>query len=99
VATSTRTAAWPTLDRVGKTLSALKEAANELEELGLDCYGLLDEADPYSPRDGVPVPTAADLAALTVLVEEYSDQLQTVDGFLDQFRSLRNAAAYQVARY
>jgi len=93
-----RASAWPTIDRIRQTLSLLDDASDDLERLGLDCYSLVDQEDPLEPLAGAPMPTAEDLAVLTTLVEQYGDDLKTMEGFLDDFRKLRNSVVYLMMR-
>lgn len=84
---------WPTLDRVREVVEALSAADDALEDLGLAHYNVINHDDPMEPN-GAPLPTTADVAAMTVLVEHAKDELRSIQNQVDEFAEMRNAATY-----
>lgn len=87
---------WLALDGVREVLDRISDADNALDELLLECRGLVDPNDPWhQPPDNVPTPTAEDVAALSVLCEAATEDIGFMRSKLDQIETLRKVATFR----
>jgi hypothetical protein len=92
-ATATRTRSWPTIAEIEEAVEALHDAEHALDEFGIRCSGLIERESPWEKPEGTPVPSLADIGALTRLVDNVEWTIQQLSGELERLRQLQSSAS------
>jgi hypothetical protein len=97
-ATEERQLTWPTIGEVDAVVDKLVEAYNAVDEMSVRCYRLVNEDEPWERSADVPVPTLADVGALSRLASSLRGHMRgsgadNMSDWLENFEQMVESAA------